>query len=141
MALPDQHIEASSIDLQIEEENGWVPWKAVDFLAGHGPETRVYRLNGETGYVYFGDGLENGRRPARGARIRVAEYRYGGGRAGNLPAGSIKDIVNGSPRYRLRHEWPLKGGRDAETIEQAEQPGQPGGPGRCDQGFFTRQHP
>jgi hypothetical protein len=121
VALPDQHIDAASIDLQVEEEGGWVSWQAVDFLAGQGPDAKVYRLNAESGYAYFGDGLENGRRPARGARIRIAEYRYGGGESGNLPAGSIKEIDNGSPRFRLRHEWPLKGGRDAETVEQAEE--------------------
>lgn len=121
VALPDKHIDATTIDLQVEEEGGWVSWRAVDFLAGHGPDARVYRLNAESGYAHFGDGLENGRRPARGARMRIAEYRYGGGESGNLPAGSIKEIDNGSPRFRLRHEWPLKGGRDAETVEQAEQ--------------------
>ncbi len=121
VALPDQHIDATTIDLQVEEENGWVSWQAVDFLAGHDSDARVYRLNSESGYVYFGDGLESGRRPARGARIRIAQYRYGGGESGNLPAGSIKDIDNGSPRFRARHEWPLQGGRNAETVEQAEQ--------------------
>lgn len=121
VALPDQQIDAETIDLQVEEEDGWVSWQAVDFLAGHGGETRVYRLDADSGYVYFGDGQENGRRPARGARIRVAEYRYGGGLKTNVAAGSIKEIDNGSPRFRLRHEWPLAGGRDAETVEEAEQ--------------------
>lgn len=121
VALPDQQIDAGSLDLQVEEEGVWVPWQGVDYLAGQGPDARVYRLNPESGHVSFGDGLENGRRPPRGARIRIARYRHGGGEGGNLPAGSIKEIVDGSPRFKLRHEWPLRGGRDAETVEQAEQ--------------------
>lgn len=121
VALPDQQVDASTLDLQVEEDGVWVSWQAVDFLAGNGAEARVYRLNAESGYAYFGDGLENGKRPARGARIRIAQYRYGGGRDGNLPLGTIKEIVDGSPRFKLRHEWPLTGGRDAETVAQAEQ--------------------
>lgn len=121
IALPDQHIDATTIQLQVEEQGAWVDWTAVDFLAGQSAEARVYRLNGESGFVYFGDGLSNGRRPPQGARIRVAQYRYGGGATGNLPSGTIKEIVDGSPRFKLRHEWPLRGGVDAETVEQAEQ--------------------
>ena len=121
IALPDQHIDASTIVLQVEDQGSWVDWRPVDFLAGQSAEARVYRLNPESGFVYFGDGLANGKRPPQGARIRVAQYRYGGGQAGNLPIGTIKEIVDGSPRFKLRHEWPLSGGRDAETVEQAEQ--------------------
>lgn len=121
VALPDQQVDAATLDLQVEEEGAWVSWRAVDFLAGNGAEARVFRLNADSGYAYFGDGLENGKRPPRGARIRVARYRHGGGEAGNLPAGSIKEIVDGSPRFKLRHEWPLQCGRDAETVAQAEQ--------------------
>ncbi|MDY6919740.1 MAG: putative baseplate assembly protein [Pseudomonadota bacterium] len=121
VALPDQQIDGATLQLQVEEEGAWVDWQGVDFLAGQGPSARVYRLNADAGYVYFGDGLEQGRRPPRGARIRIAEYRYGGGIAGNLPAGDIKEIVDASPRFKLRHEWPLQGGRDGETVAQAEQ--------------------
>ncbi|GGO76209.1 hypothetical protein GCM10011348_02870 [Marinobacterium nitratireducens] len=121
VSLPDQQIDAASLDLQVEEDGAWVAWRGVDYLAGLGADARVYRLDPQSGHVYFGDGLENGRRPPRGVRIRVAGYRYGGGEDGNLPAGSIKEIVDGSPRFKLRHEWPLRGGRDAESLEQAEQ--------------------
>ena len=121
VALPDQQIDVNTIDLQVEEEGRWQSWRVVDFLAGHGPEARVYRLDSDSGYVYFGDGLENGRRPDRGNRIRIATYRYGGGQSTNVAAGSIKEIDNGSPRYRLRHDWPLAGGRDAESVAEAEQ--------------------
>lgn len=119
VALPDSHIDASTLELDVEEEGAWVRWLAVDLLAGQEADARVYRLDAQAGYVYFGDGT-TGRRPPVGKRIRAAAYRYGGGRAGNLPAGSVKEIVDGSPRFKLRHDWPLAGGVDAETVEQAE---------------------
>lgn len=121
IALPDQHIDATTLELQVEEQGAWAPWRIVDFLAGKGGEARVFRLNNESGFVYFGDGVATGKRPPQGARIRIANYRYGGGQSGNLQAGIIKEIVDGSPRFKLRHEWPLSGGVDAETLEQAEQ--------------------
>jgi len=120
IALPDSQIDPASLTLQVEENGQWVTWSARDFLAGSSPDARVFRLNPESGYIHFGDGVSNGRRVPSGARIRVTEYRHGGGSEGNLEPGNIKEIVDGSPGLRLRHNWPLTGGRDAETIEAAE---------------------
>lgn len=117
--LPDQNVAAETLMLDVEENGAWVRWQRVDFLAGQSADARVYRLNPQTGHIYFGDGL-TGRRPPIGARIRAAAYLHGGGADGNLPAGSVKEVVNGGTRYTVRHEWPLKGGLDAETVEQAE---------------------
>ncbi|WP_415879188.1 putative baseplate assembly protein [Methylomonas sp. TEB] len=119
VVLPNQNIDAATLQLDVEENGAWVRWQQVAFLAGQAADARVYRLNPQSGYVYFGDGT-TGRRPPSGSRIRIAAYLFGGGSAGNLPAGSIKEVVNGSSRYKLRHEWPLSGGIDAETVEQAE---------------------
>lgn len=120
VALPDRQIEAGTLQLDVEENGAWVRWQRVDFLAGQAADAKVYQLDAANGYVYFGDGISAGQRPPRGVRIRIAAYLFGGGRDGNLPAGVIKEVVNGSPRYKPRHEWPLRGGLDAETVEQAE---------------------
>lgn len=117
--LADQHIDAETLQLEVEENGVWVPWQRVDFLAGQAADARVYRLNPQSGYVYFGDGA-SGRRPPAGKKIRVAAYLFGGGSEGNLPAGMIKEVVNGGSQYKLRHEWPLQGGLDAENIDLAE---------------------
>lgn len=118
--LPDTHVDPSSIQLQVEEEGAWVTWQRVDFLLGFDGDARVYRLDPVSGYVYFGDGLEGGKRPPTGMRIRIASYLYGGGEAGNVKPGEIKELINGSSRLKVRHEWPLKGGVNAETVDQAE---------------------
>ncbi len=120
IALPDRDIDPASLQLDVEENGAWVRWQRVDFLAGQAAEARVYQLDPQTGYVQFGDGVSAGRRPPTGMRIRAAAYLFGGGSSGNLPAGTVKEIVNGSPRHKVRHGWPLKGGLDAETVEQAE---------------------
>lgn len=118
IALPDTNIEPGSLVLDVEEDAAWVTWEAVENFAGRGPDERVYRLDAQAGQVHFGDGLR-GRRPAAGIRIRAAQYRHGGGSAGNLPAGTITELV-GANRFRPRHEWPIRGGVDAESVAQAE---------------------
>ncbi len=117
--LPDKNIAPESLVLQVEEDGAWVSWQRVDFLVDQGGEAKVYRLDANEGVVYFGDGLEGGRRPPQGKRIRIANYLYGGGSQTNLQAGEIKEVVNSSRVY-LRHEWPCKGGIDAESVTQAE---------------------
>mgnify|MGYP001259588507 CR=1 FL=1 len=121
ISLPDAHIDATSLLLDVEENGSWVRWQQVDYLAGQPADANIYQLDAQGGYIYFGDGISTGRRPPEGARIRSAAYLYGGGEEGNLAAGSIKELVDGSSRHKLRHEWPLRGGVDAETVEQAEQ--------------------
>ncbi|MDL0433532.1 putative baseplate assembly protein [Marinobacter sp. TBZ242] len=120
IALPDNQIEATSLHVQIEENGQWRTWTRQDFLAGQSPEARVYRLDAQTGYLYFGDGISAGRRVPSGARIRAREYRYGGGADTSLPPETIKEIIGAGNNLRLRHLWPLTGGLDAETVEQAE---------------------
>lgn len=118
--LPDNNIAPESIILQVEEDNAWVSWQKVDFLVGLDSDAKAYRLDSTTGVVYFGDGLEGGKRPPEGRRIRVASYLYGGGSATNVNAGDIKEITTNATRLTVRHEWPTKGGLDAETVTQAE---------------------
>jgi predicted phage baseplate assembly protein len=90
----------------------------VEVLFGRRSEERVYRLDAQAGQVQFGDG-QHGQRVPEGARIRVAEYRHGGGAAGNLPAGELR-AVNGASGLSLRHELATTGGRDGESVAEAE---------------------
>jgi len=119
VTLPDKDVDGDSLALEVVENEAWVRWQGTDLLTQHGPQDRVYRLDSAEGLVQFGDGLR-GRRPAKAARIRALTYRYGGGTKGNLPARSLKELSSGGERLVVRHEWPLTGGLDAETVEQAE---------------------
>ena len=118
--LPHSLIDPDSFELDVEESGAWIPWQRVDFLVDLNGSDRVYRLDTVAGQVYFGDGLEGGKRPPVGMRLRAASYRYGGGTAGNVAAGEIKELSDGSSRLSVRHEWPCKGGVDPETVAQAE---------------------
>ena len=119
-ALADSDVEAASLVIEVSEQGRFITWQAVEHFADSGPDSRVYRFDPAGGIVEFGDGMR-GKRPPAQSRVRAAYYRHGGGSSGNLPAGSLKQLAGGGGRYKLRHEWPTKGGIDGESIAQAEQ--------------------
>lgn len=126
MQLPGQSIEAETLEIQVEEPGlGYRTWQRIDDLNLAGRDSAVYSLDSEAGTIKFGDGVR-GRVPGPTSRVRVATMRAGGGRAGNLPPGSLADItafdLNGAPVSRLVVSQPLpaEGGEDAETLESAE---------------------
>lgn len=126
-ALPGQSVEADSLQLQVEEPGlGYRLWRLVGDLALADRDDAVYSLDPEAGLVRFGDNVR-GRIPEVGLRIRVGQMRAGGGRAGNLPGGSLGDIaaldLQGNPVPQLKLWQPLatSGGEDPEDLAAAEQ--------------------
>lgn len=119
-SLGKTDIDAASLKLQVSEQGSYRSWSQVDHFAPFGPQDTVYMLDAASGVVRFGDGIR-GKRPAAESRIRAEEFRCEGGTRGNLPAGSIKQLISVSATdYQLRHEWPTEKGVDAETVSQAE---------------------
>src|SRR5688572_26102405 len=130
--LPQGSVEPATLQVQVEEPGrGYQPWTRVDDLAAISGDPRVAReasafeLDAEAGTLRFGDGVR-GRVPERQMRIRLASGRFGGGRAGNLPARSLTEIaarrLDGTPSPVLKVAQPLAttGGADAETIAEAQ---------------------
>lgn len=127
--LPAASVEPATLQLQVEERGlGYQTWRRVEDLALAGRDEAVYSLDAEAGTVRFGDGAR-GRVPDTGARIRVARMRAGGGRAGNLPPGTIKDISGVAqdgagvppPKLKVLQSLATEGGDEAETLAAAEQ--------------------
>lgn len=130
-ALPEASVESETFQLQIEDSGTWTTWKRVDDLAAIDSdpdvarEAPVYSLDSEAGVLRFGDGLR-GRIPPSGARLRAVVLRSGGGEAGNLPAGTLKEIsavtLDGAaaPSLAIQQPIDLEGGVDAESLGQAE---------------------
>lgn len=131
---PMNSVEAESLNLEVEEGDGWVRWDRVDDLvaldwdANVARDARVFQLDSEAGTVRFGDGVR-GRIPGDGRRIRFTQLRAGGGRAGNLPAGKLKkfsavtqtgDRTAAADNLEVQQPLPFTGGEDAETLRDAE---------------------
>lgn len=128
MQFPAQSVEPGSLKLQVEGAGDYRLWTRIDDLALAGRDDAVYTLDAEAGTVRFGNGIR-GRIPDAGKRVRVETMRAGGGSAGNLPPGSLKDITwrdlenkpGPRPRLKLQQSIAAEGGEDAETLAQAEQ--------------------
>ncbi|MBI1296768.1 putative baseplate assembly protein [bacterium] len=122
VSLPGAPVEPETLLVEVEEEGrGYVAWARTDDLALTGRDDAVYSLDAEAGTIRFGDGLR-GRVPDAGRRVRVVMARVGGGRAGNLPPGSVTALAAAPAgrKIKLIQPLPTDGGDDAETLEAAE---------------------
>lgn len=78
---------------------------------------QVYKLDPESGEIYFGNGIQ-GSRPALGASI-IASYDYGGGTQGNVGIGELNK-QSGLQGLKVNNPVPTWGADDQESLEQAE---------------------
>jgi hypothetical protein len=125
--LPARSIEPESLVVEVDAANsGYAEWQRMDDVTTAGRDAEVFALDPEAGTIRFGDGVR-GMIPPDGRRIRVAMMRAGGGRAGNVPAGSLKEISaveRGAGRVRtkliVQQSVATIGGDDAESMQDAE---------------------
>jgi predicted phage baseplate assembly protein len=130
--LPVGSVDPATLQIEVEEPgSGYRPWRRVDDLGAIHPdpnvarEAAVYELDAAAGVLRFGDGVR-GRVPERDMRIRLAFGRFGGGRAGNLAAGSLTELsakvvgAGTAPGIKVLQPLAAEGGEDAETLAQAE---------------------
>jgi Baseplate J-like protein len=96
----------------------WIRWHPQPHLFFSGREDRHYVIDRVRGLLMFGDG-GNGKIPPIGANnILARQYRFGGGRAGDVPAGAITQLLSGVPAVQaVTNPRPAEGGADAESIE------------------------
>lgn len=115
--------------LRVSETNEWVDWVQVPDFASSGPTDRHFVLDAVAGAVLLGPGVRQpdgtlrqyGRVPPKGARLRLDAYMTGGGRRGNVAAGSISVLKSSIPFVsRVSNRRPASGGVDGEEIENAK---------------------
>lgn len=116
--LGARNVDPETLELSVESATGGERWQRVETGLGRG-DGHVFQLDAAAGQVRFGDGLETGARLPLGHGVRVG-FLHGGGAATNVEAGAITELSQGADLYEVRHEWPCRGGRDAETVEHAE---------------------
>lgn len=92
-------------------------WHEVDSLAGRGPTERVY-ITGTTSdgrtTVTFGDGVHGARLPSGHENVR-ARYRFGTGRAANVPADRVTQPLSRPLGVTaVTNPRPATGGSDAD---------------------------
>lgn len=106
----------------------WEPWQEVESFAETTSEQRCYVLDSTTGEISFGPALKRrdgsvqsfGALPPRGAELRMARYRYGGGAKGNVRAGAVTELRSAIPYVaRVINRNAASGGWDPEDLETA----------------------
>ncbi|NJN81885.1 MAG: putative baseplate assembly protein [Caldilineaceae bacterium] len=121
--------ERVEVEEQRDGELVFIPWERVTDFAKSDRFDRHFTLETATGEVAFGpsvrqaDGsvIQYGRVPEVGRRVRMSQYRYGGGSQGNVPANRIQVMRSAVPYIsqvtNLRRSI---GGRDQESLEEAK---------------------
>ncbi len=120
-------VQIRSVQLEIAETQAddFLTWQEVEDFSASGRRDPHFVLNYNTGDIIFGDGV-NGRIPSANAanptgNIVAREYRYGGGRAGNVAVGTITDLQTFIPGVDSATNWtPAAGGTAEETLAAAK---------------------
>jgi predicted phage baseplate assembly protein len=100
--LAHRPVLPETVQLQVEEADGWQPWSEVEPHVRGGPNDRYFTVDYTAGSVSF----TGERVPQPGQQIRVLAYRYGGGTAGNVAAGAISALVGVSGTKDVSNRWP-----------------------------------
>ncbi|CAM5716249.1 hypothetical protein SHIRM173S_07713 [Streptomyces hirsutus] len=91
--------------VEVSSAEGWQRWDVVEHFGRSGPADRHVQVDSTTGEFTFPPALREpdgtlrqcGAVPPKGAQIRVARYRTGGGPAGNVARGAISVLRSPVP--------------------------------------------
>ncbi|MGV6875479.1 baseplate J/gp47 family protein [Pseudochelatococcus sp. B33] len=126
-------VQAESLRVEVNEGAGWVRWdRRESLLYDLGPDgrlrlsspgDRVYRVDRDASgaaAVRFGGDGRFGRLPPRGAGNVRATYFAGGGAAGNVSPGAIREALTPVPNlFQVTNPGAAVGGVDAQTTAEA----------------------
>jgi hypothetical protein len=98
----------------------WVRWRERDTLYFSGPDDRDYAIERTRGRLIFGSGLQGMVPPPGNNNIVATLYRAGGGAIGNVPSGSITQMMSGAPAQGVSNPRGAEGGADGESVVGVE---------------------
>ena len=115
--------------VEVSSAEGWQRWEVVEHFGRSGPADRHVRVDATAGEFLFPPVLREpdgtlrqcGAVPPKGAQIRVARYRTGGGPAGNVARGAISVLRSSVPYVaRVTNREAARGGVAGETLDNAK---------------------
>ncbi|WP_030871427.1 putative baseplate assembly protein [Streptomyces sp. NRRL S-37] len=128
LGRPPVLLDAGPPVVEVSSDEGWQRWEVVEHFGRSGPADRHVRVDATTGEFLFPPALREpdgtlrqcGAVPPKGARIRVARYRTGGGPAGNVARGAISVLLSSVPYIaQVTNREAARGGVAGETVENA----------------------
>lgn len=114
------------LGIEVSGPHGWETWERVESFVNSGPLDRHYTLDEVSGVISFGpvvrqpDGSARlyGATPPAQSMVRVPRYLVGGGRVGNVDAGTLTVLRSSIPFVTsVTNPRAANGGSDAETID------------------------
>uniref|UniRef100_A0AAU2VHX4 Baseplate assembly protein n=1 Tax=Streptomyces sp. NBC_00008 TaxID=2903610 RepID=A0AAU2VHX4_9ACTN len=115
--------------VEVSSAEGWRRWEVVEHFGRSGPADQHVRVDATTGEFTFPPVLREpdgtlrqcGAVPPKGAQLRVARYRTGGGPAGNVARGVISVLRSSVPYVaRVTNREAARGGVAGETVANAK---------------------
>jgi predicted phage baseplate assembly protein len=115
--------------VEVSSADGWQRWDVVEHFGRSGPADRHVRVDAATGEFTFPPALREpdgtlrlcGAVPPKGAQVRVARYRTGGGPAGNVARGAISVLRSSVPYVAsVTNREAASGGVAGETLANAK---------------------
>jgi hypothetical protein len=98
----------------------WVRYHAVEQFFRTGPQDRHYVMDRAAGRLSFGNGRGGKKQTRTGEDMVRVTYASGGGKRGNVPAGTIVALQNSIAFIdSVTNPFPAAGGCDPGTIEEA----------------------
>jgi predicted phage baseplate assembly protein len=123
-------LAGETLEVQDPESGDWARWELADDFVGSTEFDRHFTLDAVTGEVELGPAIREtdggwtqyGAVPPKGAVLRFTRYRYGGGRDGNVTAGTLTVLKSTIPGVdTVTNPDPAVGGVDAEPLAHARE--------------------
>jgi predicted phage baseplate assembly protein len=120
--------ENEVLEVREAESETWERWERRDSFVESGPAQRHYVVDLARGEVHLGPAIRTpdgawrqyGSIPPKGAALRFTQYRHGGGRQGNVAAGTLTVLKGAIPGVvSVTNPVPAFGGVDPESLESA----------------------
>lgn len=119
-----------TLEVHDSETGEWEAWERRETLALSGAADRHFALDPVSGTIELGpairqtdgDWRQHGAIPPKDAALRISSYRHGGGRLGNVAAGTLTMLKASLPGVdRVVNPRAATGGVDAESLDAARQ--------------------
>jgi predicted phage baseplate assembly protein len=123
-------LPGETLEVQDPESGDWATWELREDFVGSTEFDRHFVLDLVSGTVELGPAIREtdggwtqyGAVPPKGAVLRFTRYRHGGGRLGNVTAGTLTVLKSTIPGVdTVTNPQPATGGVDAEALEHARQ--------------------
>lgn len=92
----------------------WITWQEVPDFSASAARSDHFVLDRRSGQLRFGNAVQGRIPPAGANNIRMHEYHAGGGRRGNVAAGTVAQLRTTVPYVQaVTNPEPARGGQDA----------------------------